>query len=148
MLSIRHFYYRGSVSLLWCGFCPCPGNFHMPRVRPRKKKKSKGNVTPSLLLKSQHFNTCMPTWTYVHSNPCFVEFITMLIRSWYGIVFMVYGIVFMGLPMKIQINTVLREGAWASDLLMDLMTGLQDSAGEKENVMHHRKQTQILCISK
>ena len=27
-------------SLLWHGFDPWPGNFHMPRVGPKKKKKT------------------------------------------------------------------------------------------------------------
>ena len=35
--------------LLWCGFHPWPGTFHMPRVQPKKKKKKKEkrNCQPS-----------------------------------------------------------------------------------------------------
>ena len=32
--------------LLWHGFSPCPGNFHMLRVWPKKKKKKKGKEKP------------------------------------------------------------------------------------------------------
>ena len=28
-------------SLLWCGFCLWPGNFHMPQPKPKPKKKKK-----------------------------------------------------------------------------------------------------------
>ena len=30
-------------SLLWHGFAPWPGNFHMLQMQPKKKQKKKGN---------------------------------------------------------------------------------------------------------
>ena len=36
-----------SLSLLWCGYSPSPGNFHIPEVQPKRKK--------NLLKKSIYF---------------------------------------------------------------------------------------------
>lgn len=52
------------------------------------------------------------------------------------------------LPVKVQIDMILREGARTSNLFMGHVTGLQDSAGEKGKVMLYGKQTQVPCISK
>ena len=33
--------WQGLKSLLWCGFDPWPGNFHMPHTAKKEKKKKK-----------------------------------------------------------------------------------------------------------
>ena len=36
-------------SLLWCGFDPWPGNFHMPRARPKKVNNLKSKPSTTIL---------------------------------------------------------------------------------------------------
>ena len=38
----------GLGSLLWCGFHPWPGNFHMPWAQPKRTKERKKNQYPNV----------------------------------------------------------------------------------------------------
>ena len=44
-------------SLLWLGFCPCPSNFHMPQLWPKKEYKTKQENCKESTKKMELINT-------------------------------------------------------------------------------------------
>ena len=62
-LSLQHL-----GSLLWCGFDPWPRNFHMPRVQPKKKRRTEKKIKGFLIggNKCLNFHSIMQPTKYTN----------------------------------------------------------------------------------